>query len=107
MRISDWSSDVCSSDLGHLALDAGVARPAQPLLVEPPGPRQIAHAESHQAKPLFHCLLLSRIGAAKLARTPGDMLLSFAASQTRHAFLLCRARPPRPAPGTLHHSKDI
>src|SRR3546814_7563767 len=37
---------------GHLALDAGVARPAQPPPVEPPGPRQIAHAENHQAKPL-------------------------------------------------------
>src|SRR3546814_6532902 len=27
MRISDWSSDVCSSDLGHLAVVAGDAAP--------------------------------------------------------------------------------
>src|SRR3546814_3462788 len=26
MRISDWSSDVCSSDLARAAMDAGVAR---------------------------------------------------------------------------------
>src|SRR3546814_2682452 len=26
MRISDWSSDVCSSDLGHISVDAGAAK---------------------------------------------------------------------------------
>src|SRR3546814_11032903 len=48
MRISDWSSDVCSSDLQHaaalrkIALDLGVAAEALRLL---------AHVEHRQAEP--------------------------------------------------------
>src|SRR3546814_4899632 len=35
MRISDWSSDVCSSDLGGTGGDAATARPVRPLYSGP------------------------------------------------------------------------
>src|SRR3546814_8450664 len=42
MRISDWSSDVCSSDLAHRREQpgAGVVQPAQRLPVRQPGADQ-------------------------------------------------------------------
>src|SRR3546814_9918902 len=40
MRISDWSSDVCSSDLNDGAIDRGW-----------PDPRHLRHAQSRQAAP--------------------------------------------------------
>src|SRR3546814_7081700 len=33
MRISDWSSDVCSSDLGQFLLNAGGVRPSLPFMI--------------------------------------------------------------------------
>src|SRR3546814_13284166 len=35
MRISDWSSDVCSSDLAEVALGIGIARCNRPLVQAP------------------------------------------------------------------------
>src|SRR3546814_12300212 len=38
MRISDWSSDVCSSDLLGAALDSGASAISQPLRIAPERP---------------------------------------------------------------------
>src|SRR3546814_15376383 len=46
MRISDWSSDVCSSDLELSRLEAqGAATPQLDLFVVDPGPAESADAE--------------------------------------------------------------
>src|SRR3546814_8060263 len=37
MRISDWSSDVCSSDLPRLGIEQISREPPGPLASEPPG----------------------------------------------------------------------
>src|SRR3546814_8084948 len=37
MRISDWSSDVCSSDLAGMEKDAGPTQPAGQFLARPGG----------------------------------------------------------------------
>src|SRR3546814_19480218 len=55
MRISDWSSDVCSSDLGHFG---GVARLDQRL---EPGGDEVGEAAAQ------HRLLAEQIGFAFLA----------------------------------------
>src|SRR3546814_1192080 len=57
MRISDWSSDMCSSDLEHIAFIEEAALAPDP---------QIA-AERHAAHPLGHCVgrdqpILLRVG---------------------------------------------
>src|SRR3546814_11548299 len=47
MRISDWSSDVCSSDLAHLAEHAGEHLPlARGMADGPEGADHVAHAHS-------------------------------------------------------------
>src|SRR3546814_5587888 len=46
MRISDWSSDVCSSDLAD--------RAGKPLRAQPERPRRDADAESDGAAPAPH-----------------------------------------------------
>src|SRR3546814_3467154 len=55
MRISDWSSDVCSSDLGREVLDqqhaAALRKIALDLGVAAEALRLLAHVEHRQAEP--------------------------------------------------------
>src|SRR3546814_8278226 len=64
MRISDWSSDVCSSDLARRVAAAGV--PHQPGAIalrqraqRPEGPR---YAAAHASRPRFHARSRHRLG---------------------------------------------
>src|SRR3546814_14847453 len=46
MRISDWSSDVCSSDLDQLAVDPGAARDRLVVVLEHEDAGAVAHDEA-------------------------------------------------------------
>src|SRR3546814_1367523 len=82
MRISDWSSDVCSSDLRVLAVDEGA--------VDVEDDEAVAEGECRHGRCLYH------VGAACLSRflppeSPGNLT-------DRHAPppALRAPRPPRP-----------
>src|SRR3546814_19232079 len=58
MRISDWSSDVCSSDLAHRAVDfrhhefgreLWILRAAEQELLQSPDPEAVARHAQHDA----------------------------------------------------------
>src|SRR3546814_20883021 len=76
MRISDWSSDVCSSDLGHRPRRhplRGRLRPADPAEVVPPAPHELtgqapAGKPGQQKGPLRGRLSKRLISSAKLER---------------------------------------
>src|SRR3546814_4078716 len=76
MRISDWSSDVCSSDLGHRPRRhplRGRLRPADPAEVVPPAPHELKGQEpagkpGQQNGPLRGRLSKRLISRAKLER---------------------------------------
>src|SRR3546814_1904382 len=61
MRISDWSSDVCSSDLNTSAYDREIASAAKQYGVDEAVVRAIIHAES-----AFNPRAVSRVGAQGL-----------------------------------------
>src|SRR3546814_2271568 len=73
MRISDWSSDVCSSDLGHRAFERQSARLEE--RVEP------HHAESDRT------LARGRICSARHAGLGTvDIILEHVVEETHHIF---------------------
>src|SRR3546814_17790374 len=74
MRISDWSSDVCSSDLSRLFLRLLPIAVAQQALVELAGvvPRQRLH-EVDPPRDLDPRPFLARIGAQFLAERVGGV----------------------------------
>src|SRR3546814_2216992 len=87
MRISDWSSDVCSSDLHVADGEAGAARD-----------RALAHRQDAQQR-LHRGALAAAVGADEgddLARLDGDI---DAAHQPAPAAL--HAKPPRLDEGSL------
>src|SRR3546814_18609168 len=73
MRISDWSSDVCSSDLGAAVVDR--SKPAQPRLAE----QGHVDAERQRAQTGVGADIARRLFAA-------DMLLAGRQGQHENAF---------------------
>src|SRR3546814_13889212 len=117
MRISDWSSDVCSSDLDLLVLGAGVGdqrehpRVVAPHLAERPGslaPRRfLAIGQAVEDLRRGERLALAgksqgRPGLGEAARpggAPGDVLLMQPALHVAYKLvwqLVARVAPPRP-----------
>src|SRR3546814_16817076 len=85
MRISDWSSDVCSSDLRVLAVDEGA--------VDVEDDEAVAEGECRHGRCLYH------VGAACLSRflppeSPGNLT-------DRHAPPPAPRAPRPPRPGRL------
>src|SRR3546814_3432457 len=64
MRISDWSSDVCSSDLGKLRLDSCCGEGGAWLTCVPKTPQQ------HLGPEDFKQRVLARLGMPMLTRMP-------------------------------------
>src|SRR3546814_20187265 len=84
MRISDWSSDVCSSDLGEGHRQAGLAAElAHPVELVPLAIEVARHFE-HSMADAAHC-------AADLDPFPGGR------GGARHAFAVVRLVDPCPA----------
>src|SRR3546814_9616567 len=81
MRISDWSSDVCSSDLREQKQDQRLSRVAQKEVGEPCGKQQRQHrlAKHLERNPPWRALLLPR----KLVRPiPVEPLTNLRCGQT-------------------------
>src|SRR3546814_8741322 len=68
MRISDWSSDVCSSDLGVIAERAPVFHRNRPAVVWPAEDKRIVRHDEHVREPtwirVFPAPSYSEIGRA-------------------------------------------
>src|SRR3546814_1588291 len=69
MRISDWSSDVCSSDLAHLQNEGGAAGPDDRVYALAPGAILLSHDQSEEEADVSHRLnlLKRRTGADEIA----------------------------------------
>src|SRR3546814_8734696 len=77
MRISDWSSDVCSSDLPHQRLEISCASPLDPLNVRLPDKRinnlivakgQSDGRDRRYRRSQFHAVAGPRAGSASRVR---------------------------------------
>src|SRR3546814_5535943 len=69
MRISDWSSDVCASDLASAAVATGAPVQAANLLVAPPGVSPLVSISN------FAMLIKNLVRARGLSRLGGGALL--------------------------------
>src|SRR3546814_15817735 len=90
MRISDWSSDVCSSDLREQKQDQRLSRVAQKEVGEPCGKQQRQHrlAKHLERNPPWRALLLPR----KLVRPiPVEPLTNLRCGQTIQRAQIGRA----------------
>src|SRR3546814_14397348 len=89
MRISDWSSDVCSSDLEEYRLDRGLPRPqAQRVIAQ----RRIVGVEDERGTAIG---MAGKIGMEHGLTTLPPMLLR---GMARH----CRSQ----VTASLHHASD-
>src|SRR3546814_6588500 len=80
MRISDWSSDVCSSDLGLPGLtgQAAISRDSRGVVyitAETPADASFALGFAHAQARLWQMEMTRRIGAGQLAELVGDAAL--------------------------------
>src|SRR3546814_2269029 len=80
MRISDWSSDVCSSDLGLPGLtgQAAISRDSRGVVyitAETPADASFALGFAHAQDRLWQMEMTRRIGAGRLAELVGDAAL--------------------------------
>src|SRR3546814_14182374 len=98
MRISDWSSDVCSSDLGnHWVITAmpsrrwSKRRPDASLLPGLP----IAHAEGRK-KPVFTYTWPRSLLVSGTIRTDSIGISNCLCHLFAHLFLFCSSWPPSP-----------
>src|SRR3546814_12749192 len=83
MRISDWSSDVCSSDLGLPGLTGQTAisrdsRGVVYITAETPADASFALGFAHAQDRLWQMEMTRRIGAGRLAEMVGDAALTIA-----------------------------
>src|SRR3546814_20632230 len=99
MRMSDWSSDVCSSDLEVSHVDAGTDllgyRSAMPLMLSPTGMSQLFHASGEAAVARAAIAAGVPYGLSTMATTSTDAIAATGANRYFQLYPFCDRGLPK------------